>query len=118
MKYLPKSRVRGGRGKKILFLLAIFLIGVLLFSFFDNLITRIASPLWRGENRVSRTLSNVGEYFHTRGTLIEENIALKARVASLELELSALSLSQAETERLLSLLGRHTRSGGVTVSVL
>ena len=29
MKYLPKSRVRSGRGRKILFLIAIFLIGAL-----------------------------------------------------------------------------------------
>lgn len=118
MKYLPKSRQRGGHRQKAFFLFAIFIIGALFFSFFDNLITKAVSPLWRGENWFSRTLTHTGEYFKTRSTLLEENITLKEKSASLELELSALSLSRSESERLLALLGRQVRSGGTTVSVL
>lgn len=118
MKYLPRNKVRGGYGRKVLFLLAIFILGVLFFSLFGNLITRAISPLWRGENAISRSFSHVGEYFHTRGALIQDNLSLREKVSSLELELSALALSRSETERLLNLLGRQVSGNGVVVSVL
>jgi len=118
MKYLPRSRVKSAYSKRIFLLIAIFVLGVLFFSLFDNLITTAVSPLWRAENRFSRSLLGVGQFFHTSATLREENRALVERLSSLELELSALSLSQSETERLLALMGRQSEKGGIVVTVL
>lgn len=118
MKYLPRNRARSGYGRKTLFLFLVFLAGVLFFSFFDNLTTKVVVPLWRGENRVSRSFLNTVNFFKTQKTLREENIVLKERMASLELELSALYPVRFESEKLLSLLGRQSEKKGVTVAVL
>lgn len=121
MKYLPKNRLGGGRvshAKKALTLALVFIVGAALFSFFDNALTTAVSPLWRAENRFSRSLGGVADFFSTRQVLRDENAALREKVASLELENSALSLSQAENARLLSLLNRTGDRGGITVSVL
>lgn len=118
MTYLPRNRGRRGHGRQALWLLAIFLLGALFFSLFDNLLTRAVSPLWRGENAFSRSLAGFGDFFRTRASLREENASLSERLASLELENAALSLSEAENERLLGLMGRLGEAAGVTVSVL
>ncbi|MEK7135077.1 MAG: rod shape-determining protein MreC [Patescibacteria group bacterium] len=118
MKYLPRNRVRGSYSKRALSLVTIFVVGALAFALFDNLIITAVSPLWRAENSFSRSLSTMGTFFKTRGTLIHENAALKERLASLELELSAFSLSRSENERLLELLGRQSEVGGVAATVL
>ncbi len=118
MKYLPRSRARGGHGRKALVLLAIFIIGALFFSFFDNFVTTLVSPLWRAENRFSRSLSGVGDFFKFRSTLIRENEELHSRLSSLELEVSTLSLAKSESERLLALLGRQSQAGGIAAAVL
>lgn len=118
MKYLPRSRVRSGHSKRVFLLVTIFIIGAGAFALFGNLIIATVSPLWRAENSFSRSLSTLGTFFKTRGTLIHENTTLKERLASLELELSAFSLSQSENERLLALLGRQSEAGGIVVAVL
>jgi cell shape-determining protein MreC len=118
MKYLPRSRYQQGYSKRALFLVLIFLIGAIFFSLFDNLITRAISPLWRAENRFSRSLLSIGGFFASRESLREENVELKDRIASLELEVSAATLYRSESERLLALLGRVGEEGGITASVL
>lgn len=118
MKYLPRNKLRGGYGKKALLLVLIFIFGAIVLSLFDNLITKAVAPLWRGENKFSRNLANIGEFFKTREVLRRENIALKERVSSLELSLAGLSLLEAQRDNLSALLGRKAELGGITVAVL
>lgn len=104
--------------RKAFFLALIFIGGVLVFALLDDFLTRAVAPLWRSQTKVSRSLSDVGSFFRTQTSLRAENAALKEKLSSLELELSALSLSQAETERLLGLLNRRSEPQGIAVAVL
>jgi cell shape-determining protein MreC len=118
MSYLPKNRTKSLRSRKVLTLVALFLLLGGLLSFFDSAIISAVSRLWRAENEATGVAGETMGYLRTKGSLIEENESLKERLASLELELSTLSLASAENERLLSLLGRRASQGTLVASVL
>ncbi len=99
-------------------LAVVFIAAAFVLSLFDNALTHAVSPLWRGENRLSRSLAHIGDIFKTNSTLRKENAALEEKVSSLELAVSASALLASENERLLSLLGRTVDAGGVTAAVL
>ena len=106
MNYLPRSRTRNAHLKKVGILLAIFILGTLFFSLFNNVLITAISPLWRGENTLSRTLRETFDYFHTHRFLVAENTALQEKISSLELENQSLRLQADQSTRLLELLGR------------
>ncbi len=118
MKYLPRNRIKGHYLRPVLWLGGIFVVFTLAFALFGNLIIVTISPLWRAENSFSRSLLEVGNFLSIRQDLVKENITLREKLASLELELSTLSISRSEIERLYELLGRQSVVGGITVSVL
>ncbi len=121
MNYLPRSRANRQRilySRAILFLVSLFLVGAVIFSFFNNFIINAVSPLWRAENGVSKTLGKAVDFFHTRGTLISENAQLRERISSLEVELSTLALIRDDQASLLNLLGRESGDAGITASIL
>lgn len=98
--------------------MSLFLVGAVIFSFFNNFIITAISPLWRAENGASRTLGKMVDFFHTRSTLIDENGKLRERITSLEVELSTLSLIRDDQASLLALLGRENGPVGITASIL
>ncbi len=118
MSYLPRNRNRSSHGKSALILAGIFAAGALIFSFLGGPLVRLISPIWRGENALGRTVEKIGENLHTRSALARENIALREKVSSLELQISSLNLSLSQERSLAELLGRERRVNEVVASVL
>ena len=118
MNYLPRSRQKALYPRSVAFLVGLFLIGAVIFSFFNNFIIKVISPLWRAENGFSRGLGKSVDFFHTRATLTEENVRLRERITSLEGELSTLALIKDNQASLLNLLGREATQTGITASIL
>lgn len=118
MNYLQRNRTRGSLKKPIMALVGIFALGALIFSFLDGVIIAAASPLWRGENFAAAKLSNIGDFFKSRNSLVRENNALQMKIAALELERAARFSSPYDAEDLSQLIGRRRESGGVVAAVL
>ena len=51
--YLPKNRLRRPYLRRILVLVAIFISGAVVFSFFDAAIISIVSPIWKAKNIIT-----------------------------------------------------------------
>lgn len=117
MNYLQRSRKSSYR-KHLLVIGTLLLGGSLFFSFLGGAVVSLASPIWRSENAVSRMLGNALGSVKLHSTLVSENEALKAQVASLELALSDANLALAQTHSLSALLGRERRAGEAVASVL
>jgi cell shape-determining protein MreC len=116
MNYLQRSRKSSYR--KHLVIVAVLLLGWLAFSFFGGAFVSLVSPVWRSENAASRMLANALESVKLHSTLVSENEALKARVASLELALSDAELALAQTHSLSELLGRERAPRETVAAVL
>ena len=118
MNYLPRSRQRARYARKIFWLIGSFLLAAAIFALFNNLLIKAVSPLWRAENGLSRTLGKTLDFFQTRAALVEENVRLKERVASLELEVATLFFNRDDKASLLTLLGRSMADEGMAASIL
>ncbi|MEK7227458.1 MAG: rod shape-determining protein MreC [Patescibacteria group bacterium] len=118
MNYLQKSRPKRGRRKLALFLLGVFFFGFTVFYFLSGLIISAAIPFWNAENQLVKTLSDWKEIWRGRLALVSENIQLKEKISSLELELSARPAAIDGNDTLLSLLGRKAEDGGIAATVL
>lgn len=105
MNYLPKSRPKTRYLKSIFFLIAVFALGAIVLSVFDQAILSALSPLWRTENVIARNLNGLSSFFSSRMDLQRENLMLKEKVLSLELERMA-SLGAETRQELMGLLGR------------
>ncbi len=117
MNYLRRNKPHPYR-KPLLIVGGVFLLGVLISSFFGSVLVTAVSPVWRSGNAFSRMLGRGVEYFHLQRTLASENIALKERIASLELELTTANLTLSTGRSLSEILGRERRPGEVIASVL
>ncbi len=118
MNYLQRNRGRGSLKKPILALLGIFVLGALIFSFFDGVIIATISPLWRGENFIAARTAVIGDFFRSKNSLVRENNILEMKIAALELERAARFSSPYDAEGLSLLIGRRAETGGVVASVL
>lgn len=118
MNYLPKNRAKSNRYKLAFFLLGVFAFGAVAFYFLNGIIISAASPLWKVENRITKSFVAGAEIWRSRQFLASENIRLKERIFSLELELSARPYASGEEDVLLALLGRRTESRGIAATVL
>lgn len=118
MNYLPKNRLRYPYFKRILILIAIFILGAFTFSFFDATIISIASPVWKAENVIVRSLRNTVSYFNSQKALMEENAMLKDKLSSLEAEITYLSTRQAQENVLLALMNQRQEANMVVAAVL
>jgi len=98
--------------------LVVFLILSLVFYFSSGFILRIVAPVWKAENAFTQSFKNIGDFFSTRKTLLAENASLKARIQSLEVEMTSLHLGEDRENVLLELLDRKPEGSSVTASVL
>lgn len=118
MKYFQRNRPRYKYLKKTSILLGVFVLVVLVFSLFGNIIITTASPVWKAENVVSRSLRNSAGFFLSRKALMDENSILRDRVASLEAEVLSMSRELSQEGALLELVGRIKDSHNVAAAVL
>ena len=116
--YLLRNRSRFSFVKKILILVAVFVVGAIIFNLLQSSLVAVVSPLWRAENVVSRSLGNFGGYFSSKGTLVRENKELKDKVTQLEARTTLLERFAIERDSLLNLLGRKSNTNAVASSVL
>ncbi|MFH1472892.1 MAG: hypothetical protein ABIF06_00560, partial [bacterium] len=63
-----------------------FVVAVYVLSILRAPIVAVATPLWRGENLVARTINNITGFFHTKNSLVKENEVLKERLRIYEVE--------------------------------
>src|SRR3990167_6901335 len=87
--YLPKNRLRRPYLRRILVLVAIFISGAVVFSFFDAAIISIVSPIWKAKNII------------TTGS-----------------EIQSILKEQTQENILLELVGRKQKANMVVASVL
>lgn len=118
MNYRPRNRSKHPYSKKILFLAGVFVAGAIFFYFLEPFFVPLISPLWKTENAVVRTLSKSADFFRSRQALIDENVVLKEKVLSLELEISSARAAAGQRELLFSLFGRREEGAGIIASVL
>lgn len=118
MNYLQRNRNHNRYGQKLLGLLGIFLVLFLFLKLTAGFWLGVLTPVWQAENALSRYLRSVSEYWKTRTTLAEENISLRERVSSLELENATLSLELESGRKIYDLLGRERREGEILATVL
>lgn len=106
--YLPKNKSKNKYLHKIAILVAVFIIGAVIFSFLDRVIISAFSPVWKTENVVVRNIQGGLAFLKSHQTLSEENVALKQKISSLELELFSLSNREIENADLAVLISRKT----------
>src|SRR3990167_2755734 len=116
--YPPKNRLRHAYLKRIVILLVIFISGAVVFPFLDALVISRISPVWKAENVIIRSLRKGVALFDSKKSLVEENIALKEKLSSLETEILFLSMWRVQENTLLELVGRKARSDTVIATVL
>lgn len=102
----------------MLFLLGVFVFSAVIFYFLGAVIFSAAAPLWKTENSITRSVAATAELFRGRRILIAENLLLKERLASLELQLMSRSPAVNEDNALLSLIGRRAEGPGFLAAVL
>lgn len=118
MNYPQRNRGRHSFTKPALLLGLVFFVGFAVFSFFGDIVSKIVTPLWQGENTATAKLGFVGDFFKFKSSLIEENNTLKERVRSLELEaVSRASIPEVEGD-LSTLLGRRPETERVVATAL
>ena len=116
--YLPKNRLRHPYFRRILALVAIFVFGAVVFSFFEATIISIVSPVWQAENVIIRNLRNGMAFFGSQQALVEENAVLKEKLSSLEIKILSLSREQVQESALLELVGRRSEPNMIAAAVL
>ena len=116
--YLPKNRLRHAYLRRIIILLAIFISGAVVFPFLGASVISAVSPVWKVENVIIRSLRKGVTLFASKKSLVEENIALKEKLSSLETEILFLSMGRVQEDTLLELLGRKRKSDTVVAAVL
>lgn len=118
MNYLQKNRQNKGNLKKIIIALAVFILGFLVVTFFKSNALLAFSPLWNLRNiAVSKTL-DLGNFFKTKNSLIEENKNLKNQILlDQSLALSFRSLEQTN-EELLKEIGGFSKETKLSAGVL
>ncbi|MBX4181280.1 rod shape-determining protein MreC [Candidatus Parcubacteria bacterium] len=112
MNYLPRNKSRNALLKPISLLIGLFILGVVIFSFFDGALIQAVTPVWLSENVASKKFAGFFSYFHSQGALIAENESLKERIASLELS------ERARSGEVINVLGRQAEAEGVAATVL
>ncbi len=105
--------------KKPIFVVAlIFVFGAIFFSFSSGLVLRVFTPIWNGQNFISKGLNSLYLFFHTKDSLVKENQALKEKINSDLILLSSSQTLADSQEYLLKSLGRRASKSGLVASVL
>lgn len=117
MSYLQRNR-RTPYSKYLAILAGVFVAGWAFFSLAGGFVVSAVVPVWRSEFFATRLVRQVVEGIKFHSALVSENLALRDKVSSLELELAAADLSLAEERSLASLLGREKKEDEIVASVL
>lgn len=118
MNYLQRNRSKHSYLKQILVLIAIFVSSALLLPLLDGLFVSVFAPVWRTENTVIRSMREGVAHLNSRKNLVAENVHLKEKVSSLELQVDSLELELNKESTFLELIERKSLSGAVVASVL
>lgn len=113
MNYLPRNKNKGGSWKPVLALFAVFVLGILLHSFFSGAIITAVTPVWRADNFAAARLHNFAEFFKTKKRLAAENNSLRLKLAALELEAASRAAAAADFSP-----GRGPDPQGIPAAVL
>lgn len=116
--YLPKNRFKNSYFRRILILGLVFVLGIVVFSFLDRFLISVFSPIWKAENVFSRNLQNGLNFFNAQKTLFQENLNLKDRIFSLELQLASISKDSSRQELFLQLLNQGRVQDTVLAAVI
>ncbi len=92
--------------------------GAVVFSYLDESIISLISPVWKTENVIARSLRNGSTFFNSQKTLVAENAALREKLSSLEIEILSLSSRQVQESTLLELLNRKQEADAIAAAVL
>lgn len=99
-------------------MVSIFVFGAVFFSLSAGGLFKVFTPVWNGENFITRGFNNLYLFFYTKDSLIKENQALKDKLISNEILLaSTRTLSDTENNFLKS-IGRVSTKKLVTAAVL
>lgn len=116
--YLPRNKPRDRIPKRVLIILAVFVLGLIFFSTFADFLIQAVSPLWRVENIVSQNTRSFASAVVSKKALVAENENLKERLVSTEIERAALAAEREKVAELMELLGRRPEERGLAAAVL
>lgn len=116
--YHPRNKNDKSLIKRSAVLIVVFLLGFGIYGLSRDFIQTMASPVWKAENFVSRSLGTFTGFFKSRHTLETENRVLHEKIKSLELERSFLSARLSQEEVIYDIMGRTVVSGGTLTTVL
>lgn len=117
MPFLQRNR-RSPYKTRSLLLLGVLILGSIFFSFTRGLFISLASPLWKGQNKLAEGIAHIVEYAKSHEALVKENRMLKERVASDSIYLLSCNVTAANQMNLLHTFGRATTTPGILASVL
>lgn len=116
--YHPRNRGRGSFQKKAFIAILVCIFGTAFFYIAKGTLVRAASPVWQGENAISRRLNFTVNFMRSKADLVKENHELRERIESYDLLLISCRLLSDSKNSLLSSLGRTAVSGGISAAVL
>lgn len=115
--YRPRSNV-SSKSKRLSFVAAVFLIGVIIVLVLRTPLFAGVTPLWRGANAFSARLDVWFGLLNSKEEVIKENESLKQQINSLNLQMVALQATADSRESLFKTYGRSASSTGVAAGVL
>ncbi len=116
--FLQKNRRNQNNKQKILITVVIFLIGYGLFSIFNTSVLSGISPLWNLRNEIITKGKNIGSFFKSKNSLIEENQRLRDQINAEESLLYSFRSLQESNNLLLTELGRLPEGAKVAAGIL
>lgn len=116
--YLPRNKSRQGYWRRAGYIIGVFAVLFIVFTFLGPLLSRAAQPLWKSENIIGRALVRQAEYWRTKSALIAENAELRDTVAALDAERVSQNLALAQRDSLKTLIGRDLARGEIVAAVL
>ncbi|MBX4195449.1 hypothetical protein KW796_00630 [Candidatus Parcubacteria bacterium] len=121
MKTTFRRRYNGGEknfSKRTLYVIAALGAGIAVFYFLRSPILNAISPVWRGQNSITRGISNFLGLIKDKDSLARDNLALREKLASYELLLAENRALSASRDELLGKFGREESTAGIAAGVL
>ncbi len=122
MSYLLKSKPKSTIKGKLVIVGAVFLVLILLGFMFPNFLREtfysVSGPLWKSENTITAPLRGIVGFFKFKNNLIQQNLDLQDRVASLTLKEIDYDILLKENEELKGEISRRGEKNLVFARVL
>ncbi|MBX4199931.1 rod shape-determining protein MreC [Candidatus Parcubacteria bacterium] len=103
---------------RILIIIALFIVGAIVFPLTRGFLYRVLSPVWKGENAFSRGVKNLSDFFRSKEALIQENENLKAEIAAQDNLVLSCRVIEGTKDSLLSTYGREASDAGIAATVI